>query len=268
MKRSFVFLSAIFLSASAYADSGALAPSSAGERSSASTEKEIGLGIGAGPAYPGAYKRNGYIGLVFEANFGNGWFVSGQDGIGYRFLETPSGFSMAATLGVLPGRSEKEGRNDGRRNLLAGMGDIGARGAANLMLNYDSGPFHGRATLTRSLGSRNNTLVGVEGIYDLYADANNLVRASTGFLYGNRSTMQTYFGVTPQQSASSGNLVYTPGSGIGEVHAAVNWRHAFSENWVGSVGVGMVSLRHAAADSPLVERRKSGYAAATLGYRF
>jgi outer membrane scaffolding protein for murein synthesis (MipA/OmpV family) len=268
MKRSFVFLSAIFLSTLAYADSGALTPMSAGERSSASTEKEIVLGIGAGPAYPGAYKRYGYIGLAVEANFGNGVFVSSQDGIGYRFLETPSGFSMAASLGVLPGREEKDGRNDGRRNLLAGMGDIGARGAANLMLNYDSGPLHGRATLTHALGSRNDTLFGVDGSYDLYADSTNLVRVSTGFLYGNRSTMQTYFGVTPQQSANSGNPVYTPGSGIGEMHAALNWRHAFSEHWVGTVGAGVTSLRKGAADSPLVERRNSGYAAVTLGYRF
>jgi outer membrane protein len=268
MKRSFVIFSAMFLSASAYADSGTLTPFGAGERSSASTEKEVGLGIGVGPAYPGAYKRNGYIGLVIEANFGNGVFVSGQDGIGYRFLESPSGFSMAASLGVLPGRDEKEGRNDGRRNLLAGMGNIGARGAANLMLNYDNGPFHGRATLTRALGSRTDTLFGVDGIYDLHADANNLVRISAGVLYGNRSTMQTYFGVTPQQSINSGNPVYTPGSGIGEVHAGLSWRHAFNENWIGTASTGVTSLRKAAADSPLVERRNSGYAAATLSYRF
>jgi len=268
MKRSFVFLSAIFLSTLAYADSDALTPLSAGQRSSASTEKELGLGIGTGAAYPGAYKRYGYIGLAVEANFGNGVFVSGQDGIGYRFLETPSGFSMAASLGVLSGRSEKEGRNDGRRNLLAGMGDIGARGAANLMLNYDSGPFHGRATLTRALGSRRDTLFGVDGAYDLYADPTNLVRVSTGFLYGNRSTMQTFFGVTPEQSANSGNPVYTPGSGLGEVHAGLNWRHAFNENWTGTFGVGVTALRKGAADSPLVERRNSGHAAAVLGYRF
>src|SRR5213592_4959348 len=100
MKLRLAVLSCLSVSALAHAQSGNLAPFSAGERAAASTKKEIGLAIGAAPSYPGAGKHNGYAGLIIEANFGNGVFVSGQDGIGYRFLETASGFSMAASLGA------------------------------------------------------------------------------------------------------------------------------------------------------------------------
>jgi outer membrane scaffolding protein for murein synthesis (MipA/OmpV family) len=95
-----------------------------------------------------------------------------------------------------------------------------------------------------------------------------VVRASGGIMIGNQGTMQTYFGVTPRQSLDSGNAVYRPGGGLGKAHAALNWRHAFSERWVGSLGAGVTSLQNAAAGSPLVKRRSNGYAAATVGYRF
>lgn len=267
MKCGLVLLSSLLLSTPAHADSGVLAPASAGEHATASTEKELVLAIGAGPAYPGARRRNAYIGLGIEASFGNGIFIGGKDGIGYRFLETPSGLSMAASISALQQRREKDGEYEGR-NRLAGMGDIGARATANLIARYDAGPVHFRAALTHALGSRKNTLIGVDGIYDLYADKDNLVRASTGFEFGNRSTMQTFFGVTQQQSASSSNAVYIPGAGIAELHASLDWRHAFSARWVGSLGAGFASLRNAAADSPLVERRNSAYGAATIAYRF
>jgi outer membrane scaffolding protein for murein synthesis (MipA/OmpV family) len=268
MKFRLAILTPLFLSTLAHAQSGNLAPFSAGERPAASTEKEIGFAIGTAPSYPGAGQHTGYVGLVAEANFGNGLFVSGQDGIGYRFLETQSGFSMAASLGAMPTRREKDGRQDGDRNRLAGMGDIDSRLTTNLMMNYDSGAFHARASLVHALGARNNNVLGLDAGYDLHADANNLVRASAGVLVGNGSTMQTYFGVTSRQSIDSGNAMYTPSGGLGEVHASVNWRHAFSQQWVGSLGAGVTSLQNAAADSPLVKRRSSGYAGATIGYRF
>jgi outer membrane scaffolding protein for murein synthesis (MipA/OmpV family) len=268
MKFRFVVLSSLFLSTLAHAQSTNLVPFSAGERPAGCTEKEIGLAIGTAPSYPGAGKHAGYVGVVAEMNFGNGLFLSGQDGIGYRFLEAQSGFSMAASLGVMPMRTEKSGRQDGDRNRLAGMGDIDSRVTTNLLMNYDSGAFHGRATLGHALGARNDNVLGLDAGYDLFADASNVVRASAGVLIGNQSMMQTYFGVTRQQSLDSGNLVYTPGGGLGEVHASLNWRHAFSQQWVGSLDVGATSLRNAAADSPLVKRRGSGYAAAMIGYRF
>jgi outer membrane scaffolding protein for murein synthesis (MipA/OmpV family) len=175
---------------------------------------------------------------------------------------------MAASLGATPMRKEKDGRQDGDRNRLAGMGDINSRVTTNLMMNYDSGAFHGRATLGHALGSRNNNVLGLDAGYDLLTDVSNVLRASAGVLIANQSTMQTYFGVTPQQSLNSGNFVYTPGGGLAEVHASLNWRHAFSQQWVGSLDVGATSLRNAAADSSLVKRRTNGYATATIGYRF
>lgn len=271
MRRSFAFPSVLLLfvcSASAFADdSASLAPGRAMLRPSSSAEAEVGAGIGIGPNYLGGKKTMWSLAPYAEANFGNGVFLSTTDGLGYRFLEHPSGFSMAASIGPSMMRREKDGE-DGNTNRLKGMGDVNVRAQANLFLNYDRGPFHSTVALHQTLGSRHGTEVDVEGSYDLHADRDNLVRASAGFAYANRDLMQTFFGVTSAQSASSGNAVYTPGAGIAGTGAAVTWRHAFSKEWVGSVGAGVVNLRGSAADSPLTEKRTNAAVGMTIGYRF
>ncbi len=271
IRRSFALPSALLLcvlSSSAFADDAAkLSFGRASMRPASSTEKEIGVGIGIGPNYLGSGKTSWFIGPYAETNFGNGIFFSTTDGLGYRFLEHPSGFSMAASIGPSMMRREKNGE-DGDTNRLKGMGNVNVKPQANLFLNYDSGPFHGTVALHQTLASRHGTRIDVEGSYDLLADRDNLVRASAGFSYANRDLMQTFFGVDSTQSANSGHPVYTPSAGIAGTGASLTWRHAFSKEWVGSLGAGVINLRGSAADSPLTEKRTRGVAGMSIGYRF
>lgn len=256
------------LSASAFADgTTTLAAGHASQRSTTTPEREIGIGIGVGPNYLGGKKTEGYIGPYIEANFANGIFVSTSDGIGYRFLEHPSGFSMAASLSPSRSRRETTGEDDGR-NPLRGMGDVNAKPQANLFLNYDTGPFHTSVALRQTLSARRGTEVDVLGSYDLHADSNNLVRATAGFSYANRSLMQTFFGVNETQASNTGYAVYTPSAGIAGTGAEVSWRHAFNREWVGTVGAGIVNLRGSAADSPITEKRTHTVLGMSIGYRF
>ena len=270
MRRTLVFSSMLLCLASSTAlaeGASNLAPGRAMLHSSATKEAEIGVGIGIGPSYLGGKKNSWGISPFAEARFGNGIFASTADGIGYRFLENSSGFSMAASIGPSMMRHEKDGE-DGSTNRLKGMGNVNVRPQANLFLNYDKGPFHSTVALHQTLGSRHGTELDVEGSYDLHADRENLVRASAGFAYANRDLMQTFFGVTGEQSANSGNAVYTPGAGVAGTGASIMWRHAFSKEWVGSVGASVINLRGSAADSPLVEKRTSGMVGMSIGYRF
>jgi MipA family protein len=256
------------LSASAYADSGTtLDIGRASQRSTSTPETEVGFGIGVGPGYLGGGRTRWGVGPLVEANFANGVFVSTTDGIGYRFLEDRSGFSMAASLGPSGSRREKDGE-DGDLNRLRGMGDVGVRAQANLFANYDTGPYHASVGLHQTLGSRRGTGLDVIGSYDLHADRDNLVRASAGFSYANRSLMQTFFGVNETQAANTGYDTYTPSAGIAGTGVGVSWRHAFSREWVGSVGASVINLRGSAADSPLTEKRMNAALGLSLGYRF
>jgi len=232
-----------------------------------STDKEAGIGVGVGPTYLGGGKQRWMAGIDVQNNWSNGVFLSTTDGLGYRFLETPSGFSMAASIGTSMGRAERDGKGDGR-NRLRGMGDVNVKAQANLFLNYDSGAFHVNAGVHQTLASRRGTSADLAVAYDLMADKDDLLRADIGIAYANRNLMQTFFGVTAQQAASSGNPVYTARAGVAGSSASLTWRHAFSPNWIGSLGAGVIRLQGAAGDSPLTEKRTSPVGGMTIMYRF
>ncbi|GGC96182.1 MipA/OmpV family protein [Undibacterium terreum] len=250
------------------ADNSTLASPVASARSNEQAEQTIGAGITYGDRLFGD-KSQWRAGLFGEANFSNGVFVSTSDGIGYRFVNNYNGFSFAASLGASGSRKESAGDNDnGARNRLRGMGDIDTRAQVNLFGNYDNGPFHVNTALRQTLGERRGTELDVIGRYDVYSTKQDLVQASAGFAYGNKSLMQTYFGVTPSQSVASSNAVYTPTAGVAGSSVGVMWRHALTQNWVSTVGAEVTRLGDEARDSPLVARRTNASVGASIGYSF
>jgi outer membrane protein len=260
-------LSTGFLTLPALADDSTnLVTARASQRSTNQTEQVIGVGAGYGTRYFGA-ESGWQAGLLGEANFSNGVFLSTHDGIGLRFLENTNGFSAAASIGASGMRKESYGDNDGH-NRLRGMGDVNLRAQANLFVNYDVGAFHVNAGLHQTLGDRHDTSVDVVGRYDIYASKTDLVDVSAGFGIANKNMMKTYFGVNAAQSASSGNAEYAPKAGVLGGGIGVNWRHAINPNWVTTVSASATRLGSEAADSPLNDRRTTAGIGATIGYRF
>ncbi len=249
------------------ADNSTLASPVASARSNAQAEQVIGAGIEYGNQFFGD-KSQWRAGLFGEANFSNGVFLSTTDGIGYRLVDNYNGFSFAASLGPSGSRKESAGDNDNGRNRLRGMGEISTRAQINLFGNYDNGPYHLNTALRQTLGDRRGTEVDVIGRYDIYSTKQDLVQASAGFSYGNKTLMQTYFGVTPAQSVAGTNAVYTPGAGVAGSSVGVMWRHALNQNWVTTVGAQVTRLGSEAGDSPLVERRTNASLGGSIGYRF
>ncbi len=270
MKRHLLVLfsfSAGLLALPALADDSAnLVTARASQRSTNQTEQVIGVGAGYGTRLFGA-ETGWQAGLMGEANFSNGVFLSTQDGVGYRFLENANGFSAAASIGGSGMRKESYGDNDGH-NRLRGMGDVHLRAQANLFVNYDAGAFHVNAGLHQTLGDRHDASADIVGRYDIYASNTDLVDVSAGFGVANKNLMKTYFGVSAAQSASSGNAEYAPSAGVLGGGVGVNWRHAINQNWVTTVSAGANRLASKAADSPLNDRRTTAGIGATIGYHF
>lgn len=260
-------LSSSFFSLSALAqDNSTLATASASQRSNEQAEQVVGVGLGYGTRYFGG--KTDWRATVFgEANFSNGIFLSTTDGIGYRFLNNNSGFSASASLGVSGWRKESYGKND-THNRLTGMGDIDPRAQANLFLNYDTGPYHVNTALHQTMGDRRGTSADITARYDVLATKTDLVDVSAGVSYANKSEMNTFFGVTKAQSATSGNAAYTPKAGIDGAGIGISWRHAITPNWVSTVGANVTRLGDAAADSPLSAHRTNSGIGASIGYRF
>lgn len=244
-----------------------LAPGRAMLRSIGSTDKELGAGIGVMPSYLGSSNYRWGAGIFIEDNWANGVFVSSTDGIGWRFLETPSGFSMAASIGAAAGRKESDARHS-RLNRLRGMGDVDDAAQANLFLNYDSGPLHVNTAVHQVFAGRRGTSADLSVAYDLLSGRDDLVRADIGISYANSTLMQTFFGVSAAQAARSPNMEYEARAGIAGGGASLTWRHAFTPNWIGSLGAGVIKLRGSSASSPLTSSRTQGSAGVTIAYKF
>ncbi len=259
-----LFFSVVSVAASAAEVEPLSSPRASQRPANAPREAEIGGIVGVLPGYLGAQNFMFKAGPYIEVNFGNGMFF-GQDGIGFR---TPSygAFSVAASLGASRSRREQDGSAD-NHNRLSGMGDVSPRAQANLFGNYDAGPYHVSAWLQRELGNRNGVEFQLAGLYDVVSSGHDLVQLYAGLDYANQAKMQTFFGVTASQASSSGNPIFTPGGGVAGSGVGALWRHAFNRDWVGTLDVSAISLRGAAADSPLTARKTSGYTVVSLGYQ-
>ncbi len=260
-----LFMSAVPVAATAAENNLLASPSASQRASNAPREAEIGAIVGIVPGYLGGQNYMFKGGPYIEINFGNGAFF-GQDGIGYRTSSYGS-FSFAASLGASRSRFETEGSAD-THNRLTGMGDVSPRAQANLFGNYDSGPYHVSALLQRELGNRSGVEFALSGLYDVISSQTDLTQLYAAVDYANQSKMQTFFGVTPSQAASSGNATFKAVAGVAGSGAGVQWRHAFNRDWVSTLDVGAISLRGSAADSPLTSRKTAAYTAVSVGYRF
>lgn len=86
--------------------------------------------------------------------------------------------------------------------------------------------------------------------------------------FGGDRYMQTYFGITPEQSARSGYAEYKPHAGLREIGAFANVRSDLTSRWVLLGGVGVTRLMGPAAASPLTQKRNGWSASAGLAWRF
>jgi MipA family protein len=85
---------------------------------------------------------------------------------------------------------------------------------------------------------------------------------------GSGRYMQTYFGVTPEQSARSGYAVYSPDWGLRDAALFVSARAELSDKWVAIAGIGRTWLLGDAADSPIALRDSWWGMSVGVGYRF
>ncbi|WP_378945734.1 MipA/OmpV family protein [Paracoccus sp. R86501] len=197
---------------------------------------EMGLGVSYGPDYPGS--DDGEAGP---------WIIWRNAGFGTPTGDQAQGFAIAPSFGT-------EGKRDSSDNDdLAGLDDINRAYELGLRVSYGAGPvtaygtvrrgFDGHEGLTGEIGARYRT------------DLNERITLWSGAQigYGNDKYNNTYFGVTGDESATSGLDTYAPGGGINEAAITFEARYKLNEttSLLGEVRYG--KLIGDAADSPVVQ---------------
>ncbi|OON63842.1 hypothetical protein B0920_10990 [Massilia sp. KIM] len=254
-----------------------------------SRDMYAGLGAVWAPRYEGAKSKEVKALPVLQIQWSNGVFVSGMSA-GMHLSQRPT-LEYGPLLSVHASRDES-GTGGGlgevgdfsllptavpellrvrSTNRLAGMPDIGARlqggGFLNLYLSpqwrltssalYGAGKDHDGAQLQ----------LGLQRLA-LEVAPHHTLSFSINATLVNRAYNESYFGVTLDQSRSSGNPVYQPGSGLKDVRIGARWNWALSPSWMLTTNVQALRLTGDARRSPLVERPTNVTVSTALAYRF
>jgi len=221
----------------------------------------LGGGISYAPRYEGAANDRARFMPLLDASYRNGiFFASPLRGVGFNFSddrETQYGIRL------IPGRTRKESADP----RLSGMGNIGFTPEAGLFFNQRFAPWYLSSAL--STGSHGTHAELGTGIGFSLSGADR-VRVGVNLVWGDTKYNQTYFGVTSEQAAASGNVltVYNTSAGIKDYALTSNWLHSFNRKWFSIGGVSCKWITGSAKHSPLTQRSSSGSLNYLLGYRF
>ncbi|WP_270996155.1 MipA/OmpV family protein, partial [Listeria seeligeri] len=93
--------------------------------------------------------------------------------------------------------------------------------------------------------------------YAAWQDGANRVNVGASTQWASHDAMQTWYGVTSSQAASSraGLSTYSPSSGFKSAALFTSWSYRINPSWSTITTLGVNTLLGDARDSPLTERR-------------
>lgn len=209
-------------------------------------EFNLGIGLTDRPAYLGSDDRKSRAVPMFTARWSNGLYA-GTTGIGFQF-PSQGAFTGGLGIGFDMGRKAEDSPD------LLGMGDIKSRATMNAFANYrlqqslslvsklSYGSGNDKSGAQLDLGLR--SVIPLGGSHRLFGGA--------GLSFVNSSAMRSQFGVTADQSITSGYATYTPGGGLRDLHFNLGYSYSINPETALQLSLGVRSLRGDAKDSPLV----------------
>lgn len=227
------------------------------------SQGRVGLAAIVGHRYLGSDERRYLVLPTVDYRWANGWFAGVGNGIGYRFTSGPDlqyGVRLTGDFG----------RKESRSPVLSGLGDIPARPQIGTFLNWHATR---DITFTSSLryGSgeeRDGLVVDLGAHTGMQLAPRWRLGVGVGATWVNRAWMQSYFGITPEQSARSGYAVSTVGAGVREVKASSSLTYFISREWAASFIVSGTALQGDARESVIVREKNPVSAVLAVGYRF
>jgi MipA family protein len=237
-------------------------------------EGAIGLVLGSQPAYSGSSQtkiKPELAGFVRYGRFtltGAGGFTTRRQDEVERGLDAElvrrEGLRVNLALRFDPGRRESVS------DQLDGMGDIRPTLRSRVGLRWEPLPrWQLSAGASADVLGRGGGLMVDAGLSRSFViDAHQRFGLGVSLSAANARYLQTWYGVTPAQSASSGYAVYEPRSGLRDIGASATWRIEIDPQWAAFTGLGVGRLLGPAADSPLTKRSDRLSLSAGIARRF
>jgi outer membrane scaffolding protein for murein synthesis (MipA/OmpV family) len=229
----------------------------------------LGAGVRTRPAYDGSAAHETEL-IPSVRYFGKPWFARTTQGMleGGARIEVVRDLHIGAQIAYEAGRKSSEAVFLASRNVP----DIKPGASAGVHAEWDQriGPVpvtvlaRARQLVDTDRGAQAD-LRFTAGIFERGALKAALFFQGT---WANSKSNQSFYGVTPEVSASAGLPVYTPGGGLLYTTGGLLWGVDLSKTWIVVGNLEARRLQGAAARSPLVEQPSSRYASASLAYRF
>lgn len=231
----------------------------------------IGLVVASMPTYEGSPNRRTLVAPDLTLSYRSrdwGSVEFGQRGLTWNAVEAGQ-FRLALVARFDLGRRDSDppplNPSPGDKR-LAGMGKVPATTEAGVGIGY--GPV--MVVARQTVGERGPKGAQVDMSVEvpwLLSERLSL-RAAVVATWANRHTLQTSFGVTPEQARATSFSVYTPKAGCRKVEASVGAEYALASDWKLQANVGFSRLGADAAASPLVRRRDGVSAALGMAREF
>ena len=223
----------------------------------------VGAALISLPEYKGADKRRLLLLPVLDYQWANGWFAGVSNGIGVNLSSSPQvHYGLRLTVDL--------GRKESRSPALRGMGDIAAKAEGGAFFNYavPAGYFLSSSLRYGSGRDGKGLVVDLGAGYATALAAQWRLGLGTSVTLVNAEHMQSFFGVTPAQSAASGYAVYSPGAGVRDlrVNGALTYFINQRTSVVGALSVS--SLLGGAKDSPLSRKQSAGTMVLAIAHAF
>jgi MipA family protein len=228
----------------------------------------VGAGIDSVPKFPGADSQRIFLVPFFAASYGR-FFVGAYPGaaslagIGVNFYRD-SHWRLAAALSA--GLAERKQSDDPR---LQGLGDVDRTVSAGAAAAYTQDWFLVSASvLTDVLNRGQGTLVNLNALGRYRFDERLTFFGGPGLTWADSRYTQTFFGVTPDQSAASGLPEFGTHAGLNSVRLGLGASYRITSRWTAGLFGSIARLEGDAASSPITESRSQHFVGAVISYRF
>ena len=161
-----------------------------------------------------------------------------------------AGFKAGPMLRIDPGRGNIN------RPGVPGLSKIAVSLEGGGYVAYSVGPARVRLRLREALtGGHGGTVAELEFRSGLFRRGAFGAGVQVATVWGSRTYINAFYGVTPAQAAATGLRLYTPGAGFKDVNAAVFAEYKISPRWAMLGAAQFVRLVGGPANSPIAERR-------------
>lgn len=145
------------------------------------------------------------------------------------------------------------GRSENDDPAYAGLGDIGDTVEGGVYFQVRALNLLFAGSLRQDLGSGHSGAIGELLVgAGLIRSGPITIGAGARLTWASANYMNSYFGVSPEQSVASGLAVYEPGAGLRHVESGIAFRYDFAGALNIAGGFGLRYLTNLAADSPIV----------------